>query len=278
MTHYRWAEGWLAGYWVLTALILLFGPQADMVSMRQALAQLVAALVLYLVMGWTQRQQKMDWLGWILWVPAILWTYKSIDIVQKTLARPSFEVQVQGWEQALWKCSPALEWSQQWKVWLFSEVVHACYFAYYFIVPVLLIRLLRRQRDDLARIALAGALSTLLVSYFLSIVFPVQGPRPLLPALAQEVRGPFWALCHALAKEGAAAAAAFPSGHVSLSACVAMMAWRWDRSWRWLYLFWAAGIAAATVYGRFHYTVDVAAGLVVAAICAGMVLVRDPDA
>lgn len=277
MAHYRWAEGWLAGYWVLTSVLLIFGPKANQATIELGLLQAVAAVVLFVFNGWCQRHSGLTWMSWLVWIPAILWTYKNIDVVQKALNRPSFESQVQAWEKAIWKFSPALEWSQAWPWLVFSEALHFCYCTYYLILPVLLVRLLRRDRDDLARICLAGGVSALVCSYFGSIWFPVQGPRPLFPPLAAELQGPLWTFCHWLSREGAAAAAAFPSGHVSLSSCVAIMAWRWDRKWMPLYLPWALGIAAATVYGRFHYTVDAAAGLMVAIFCAGVVLARDPD-
>ena len=39
---YRWGEAWLAGYWLLTSLMLMFGPHFSGASVQLALLQLLA--------------------------------------------------------------------------------------------------------------------------------------------------------------------------------------------------------------------------------------------
>jgi membrane-associated phospholipid phosphatase len=275
---YRWAEAWLGGYWVITAIILILGPGTSSASVKLAVMQLGAAVALYVFSSWVDRHPDWAKLYWVPWIPCFIWTYSSIDMVQKVLAKPLHDGQVQGWEKAIWgSFSPAMEWSQLWPWLLFSEFLHFCYVTYYFMMPVLLIRLLRRDRDDLARLALCGGVSSLVASYLITIYFPVQGPRPLYPALAAALHGPIWTGCHAMLHKAAAAAAAFPSGHTSLAVATACLGWSWDRKWTPLYAIWALGVMAATVYGRFHYTVDVFAGILVGVLCAASVLYSDPD-
>ena len=275
---YRWAEAWLGGYWVVTAMILIFGPGMSAASVKLALMQLGAAALLYMMSTWVERHPDWAKLYWVPWIPFFIWTYSNIDTVQRVLGQPLHDKLVQGWERAVWgKFSPAMEWSQLWPWLFFSEFLHLCYVTYYFMMPVLLIRLLSRDRNDLARLALCGGVSSLVASYIITIYFPVQGPRPLYPPLAVGLHGPIWTLTHAMLKKAAAAAAAFPSGHTSLAVATACLGWRWDRKWAPLYVIWGSGVVAATVYGRFHYTVDVFAGILVGVLCAAAVMFRDQD-
>ncbi len=275
---YRWGEAWLAGYWLLTSLMLMFGPHFSGASVQLALLQLLAAGALFMFSSWCDRHPDLAWLYWVPWAPFFFWTYGNIDKVHQALGWPVQDALIQGWEHAVWgNLKPALEWSLAWPWPWFSESIHLCYISYYGMAPLLILRLLRRDRDDLARLALAGAVSSLICCYTINILIPVRGPRPLYPPLADVLHGPVWTFCHALLKKGAAGAAAFPSGHTSLSMATAFMAWRWDRKLFPVYGLWAAGVVSATIYGRFHYSVDVMAGTLLAAVCAGLVIFRDPE-
>ncbi|MGO9893243.1 MAG: phosphatase PAP2 family protein [Bryobacteraceae bacterium] len=66
----------------------------------------------------------------------------------------------------------------------------------------------------------------------------------------------------------------FPSAHVAGAFAAAFGIWRAipERRWlRWFLLTMAVLIAAATVYGRYHYLADAAAGLAMALLAAGIV-------
>lgn len=273
----RWAEAWLATYWVVTALILIFGPGANADTIKLAVTQMVAAGGLYVLSSWVDRHPAFIWLFWAQWLPSFLWTYKNIDVVQKVLKRPLFESTVVGWEKMIWgDFSPAMQWCKLWPSLYFSEVLHVCYLTYYLMMPILIARLLYRQREDLARLAGTAAVVSLVTCYAVADVFPVQGPRPLYPPLPADLHGPVWTFCHSLLKQGAAGAAAFPSGHTALAMVTAFVGWRWDRKLLPLYGLWAVGVAAATVYGRFHYSVDVLGGVFVAGLAAGAMIYCDP--
>ena len=63
---------------------------------------------------------------------------------------------------------------------------------------------------------------------------------------------------------------AFPSTHVSGSVVALICAWRYARWWGVALLPLVVSICVATVYGRYHYFVDVAAGIVMAVIGVGI--------
>ena len=56
----------------------------------------------------------------------------------------------------------------------------------------------------------------------------------------------------------------FPSGHVAVATACAVYAFRLGRGWGWLVLPIAAGVVISTMYLRYHYVIDVIAGLLLA--------------
>jgi membrane-associated phospholipid phosphatase len=62
---------------------------------------------------------------------------------------------------------------------------------------------------------------------------------------------------------------AFPSGHTMMTLIAVWFAWRRRTPARRAVALWGGMIVAATVYLRYHYVVDVVAGVVLAAACIG---------
>ena len=62
------------------------------------------------------------------------------------------------------------------------------------------------------------------------------------------------------------AGAAFPSSHVAVAICTVYFSFRYLRRIRHVHLLLALLLGVATVYGRYHYVVDVAAGILTAAV------------
>lgn len=148
-----------------------------------------------------------------------------------------------------------------------SELLHAGYLSYYFIIflPPLALYFMGR-REDYRR-----ALFTLLLSFFLHylffIYFPVQGPRYLFPAPGGEIaRGTLYQLTHRLLEAGSSQGAAFPSSHVGVSVTQSLMMIRYLPKAAPFMLVATALLATGAVYGGFHYATDAFAGLVLGTI------------
>ena len=268
----RWAEGWLGFYWVMTALLLLFGPAAENASRQLAALQLVAALVLPLYL---QASRSWRWgriAYYVPWLPLVVWTYKNTAMVQRSLSLPTWDSSLQAMEISWWGYLPAMEWSQRFPNFWFSEFLHLCYVSYFLMVFPLILHLEFSGQREKCPWALGGALLSLLATYMVNIFVPALGPRPLLPLLDEGLRGPCWMMVQNMVREGAAAAAAFPSGHTSLSVALLVLGFTWHRKAWPLYLLWAGGTILATVYGRFHYVLDVMAGLALGLASVGLTL------
>lgn len=147
--------------------------------------------------------------------------------------------------------------------WL-NELLHACYFSYY-IIPVTLGLILYWQRDTGFYRAMFGFSVTFYICYFMYILIPVAGPIHLREG--RFVDNTFFVhimdqIYASVEKPGAA----FPSSHVAIAVITLMYAWRLRRNFFWIVLPIILGLILSTVYGFYHYTIDVFAGIVVAVV------------
>lgn len=185
--------------------------------------------------------------------------YMEVDALRQTPR--TYDELVMQWETQLFGTSPALWMSELWDSYWLSEFLHLSYLSFYVIGPILAWSLFKsRKIEQLSQFA-----SLTLLTYFScflgNMFFPVVGPRHLFPPLATELQGPFWQLTHWILGQGAAGAAAFPSGHAAIGALVFVCAWRWHRALFWPLAPFCLGLCVATIYGRFHYAVDTLAGM-----------------
>lgn len=205
-------------------------------------------------------------LAWpLLATPAL---YLELSVLNQLHFPGYFDAFVRGWEAALFGMQPSVEAGRRLTSLLLSETLHLGYFSYYFIVPAALVAsMVFGGRAGLERTAFAVALA-FLACYACFAVFPVAGPRYDYPAIdGPQAGGFFFALVHGVLEAGSSKGTAFPSSHVAAAVTAWLAAGRESRGvLRGLAPF-AVALTLGTVYGRFHYAVDAAAGLAVALVC-----------
>jgi membrane-associated phospholipid phosphatase len=148
--------------------------------------------------------------------------------------------------------------------------LEACYTALYIIAPLSLVLLFLHGRRNAVDRFWVAALSATLLAYALFPYFPSAPPRTVFPGadLPAFVTAPrrlnLW-----LAGNFGIHSSVFPSAHVStaLGCAWGLLSGLTSRRW----LGWATAalglcIAVAAVYGRYHYAVDVAAGMLVSLV------------
>ena len=101
------------------------------------------------------------------------------------------------------------------------------------------------------------------IGYLIAISFPIESPWfSMAGSWHSELRGgPFTALITFIEHYGRVRGAAFPSEHVAGSTAALWGAYRHRRWLFWIMLPLVACMCISTVYGRYHYLVDVFAGL-----------------
>lgn len=158
--------------------------------------------------------------------------------------------------------------------WL-TATLAACYASYY-VVPLFAGIWLWSRRPRVAfRELMIAETGALFVGYLGYLFLPAQGPHVFLAgeglggSLAGDFMTPF---IHARAEahHGLFPRDAFPSLHTANAVSLLLTTWRHDRRSFAAVLVPMAGLLAATVYLRFHYVVDVAAGALLAVLWQGV--------
>jgi len=163
-----------------------------------------------------------------------------------------------------------------------SEIFYAAYFSYYVMIAGVALALFLRSRAQFYHYVSVTSF-VFYVCYLAYIFAPVAGPLILsggidgyrLPADVQPAAGPFfpeaiqsgpfYRLMEWVYYPFEAPGASFPSSHVAVSIVTVYFSFRYLRGIRWPHLVAVVLLCAATVYCRYHYIADVAAGGLAAA-------------
>jgi membrane-associated phospholipid phosphatase len=164
-----------------------------------------------------------------------------------------------------------------------SELAYAAYFSYYvMIVGVGLALFYRDRRHFFHYVSVISFV--FYVCYLIYILLPVMGPRMFFRGLGDHplpadlgpgsppavpigiATGMFYQIMQWIYHVFEAPGAAFPSSHVAVAIGTIYFSFRYLRPIRWLHLATVILLCLATVYCRYHYAVDVVAGVLTAAL------------
>jgi membrane-associated phospholipid phosphatase len=146
-----------------------------------------------------------------------------------------------------------------------NEYLMFSYSSYYLLLAVLgAVLYFGRKKKEFDDLLFTSAVAYY-ISYLCFVLLPVEGPRfALAEAYQIEMNGGFFTrLAHGLVEKAGIQGAAMPSSHVAVALVVLVYARRHHRTLYYVLFPLVASLLISTVYGRFHYVSDVAAGLVV---------------
>ncbi len=146
-----------------------------------------------------------------------------------------------------------------------NEYMMFAYFSYYFLMPVLGAALWVQKRiKEFDQFLLICAV-TFYISYLGFIFMPVEGPRYALSHIhnLKLVGIIFTPLAQYVIKIAGLHGGCMPSSHVAVAFVVMIYAIRYTRILAWVLTPMVLSLFVATVYGRFHYFLDVVAGILV---------------
>lgn len=161
-----------------------------------------------------------------------------------------------------------------------TEILQLAYSSFYLLPLVLVVDLYRKKRMQAFRLAFLTVILGFYLSYLGYVAVPAIGPRFTLHEFAnkdKELPGlflaqPIRALLNrgesitpeTVAPEKIVQRDCFPSGHTQITLLVIFLAFRYRVRTRWFLAVVGSLLIAATVYLRYHYVIDLAAGLVFA--------------
>jgi len=206
-------------------------------------------------------------------LPYVAACYKEMAYLIPAIRRSDADAFLARLDLALWGVHPTI-WLERIQTPAFTEFLQIIYTLF---VPVVLVPAFvwwrKRNYTEFQYFAFLIALGYL-VSYVGYLIVPARGPRFLLAHLQHVPLRGLWlfqGMQAALDRLESAHYDCFPSGHTELT----MLAWWSTRRFGkptvfWLYFTYTLCIIFATVYLRYHYSVDVLAGVLVAVILIGL--------
>lgn len=205
-------------------------------------------------------------------VAVVVVVFDALADVAGYLIGPDRDAALTALDLALFGVHPTVWLERLVTPWL-TDLMHLAYVSYYALPLVVCGRLYARgagKEFDLAAFTLT---LTLFLSYVGYLLVPAQGPRALVAALQTApldgvlVTEPIRRTLETLER---LKRDAFPSGHTAVAVVAVALARRLDRRLFPGILPFGAGVVLSTVYTRYHYVVDVIAGLALAALCLAL--------
>ena len=261
---------WTLGYAVVAVAAFVWRVPHERIPSLLAIHALLVVLVLMM-----PRARRAGPVGRFLgdWYPLLIVTalYTEVGLVNLADGRAHDRI-VLGWEQALFGFQPAREWIRSNPSTWLSWILYLGYLAYYPIIATAPLALWATGQREAMRQAMTTIMATFYVCYTIFLVFPVVGPRLVFAAADNVATQTMIAQFTARFIDHVAAwGAAFPSSHVAVSVAATAAALREWRALGALLVMPTALLALGSVYGQFHYAVDVLAGLAVGlAVAAGV--------
>jgi membrane-associated phospholipid phosphatase len=286
--NYTFVDYATQAYMALVGLLILCFHNATVPQWPYLLGAHVAGLVLvHWLIQLHARYKAVKLLDFLRhFYPVLLYTAFFIETgsLNRMFFSNFLDPLVAGWEEQLFGCQPSVLFMQRLPWLAVSELFYASYFTYYIMIAGVGIALFLRSRQQFFHYV--SVVSFLFyVCYLIYIVLPVIGSRAFfrqvdgyaLPAATQQLAltdaypeavqaGVFFQIMKWIYRVFEAPGAAFPSSHVAVALCTVSFSFRYLRRIRYLHLAVAFMLCLSTVYCRYHYVVDVLAGLVTAAV------------
>src|SRR5215813_39430 len=203
------------------------------------------------------------------WYPVLLIpvTYKELTYLIPLIHPRDFDATLAAIDYRFLGVHPTV-WLERFTWPPLTEVLQLTYSCYYFLPIVLGIVLWRRPNADFSFWVFVVVLG-FYVSYLGYISVPATGPR-FLPEIAKAQTVPltgiwlFASVREMLDRAEGITRDCFPSGHTELSLLVLYYARVFHKRVFWWLLPIGTGIIISTVYLRYHYLIDVVAGVLIA--------------
>jgi membrane-associated phospholipid phosphatase len=253
----------LAAWWI--AFDLGAAAALALVELASGRASERAAALLRLVHG-------------VLVVPLV---FTQVGILIHAVRGADYAATLERIDRALFLGMNPLEALERWSRPIVTEVMQWAYTSY-LLLPIGLVVLMawKGTGREVSR-SLFGLLGSMYLSYVGYFMVPASGPNlhnnlgplcpvdlELLPLYRFEsalpgvwLTGPLreWMFLAEITKQDC-----FPSGHVAVAVVCWVLARRIDRRFGFVFALFAVGVVLSTVYLRYHYVVDVIAGLLLA--------------
>lgn len=287
MNHYKFVDYATQAYIAFVALLVLVFHGSRLAAWPWVIAAHVIGFgLIHLLIHAAAAYPQNRLLNFLRhFYPILLYTafYRETELLNQMFHAGYLDEHFLRLEPQLFGMQPGLDLMQRFPFRWLAELLYAAYFSYYIMIGGVGIVLLWRDRRQFAHFVSVVSF-VFYVCYTIYIFVPVVGPRivysglveePLpsdvMPIVSTEVPASvqdavFFRIMGWIYDRFEATGAAFPSSHVAVALCTLFFSFRYLRRVRYVHLVAAILLCISTVYGRYHYVVDVVAGIAAAAV------------
>jgi membrane-associated phospholipid phosphatase len=272
---------------LVTGLILLFHNSTVLHWKWLTAAHIVQMVIVHWLIGKQARDpfnKAVDFLRHFYPVILFLWFFSETGGLNRMFFTRYLDATVIRWEQHLFGFQPSARFMEWLPYVAISELFYAAYFSYYIMIIGVGVALFRRERSEFFHY-LSVLSFVFYICYLLYILLPVVGPPMIYfqptgqelppdlqtafpnPVYPDAVRsGPLFQLMALLYRIFDSPGAAMPSSHVAVALCTVFFSFNYRLRLRHLHLAAAILLCCSTVYCRYHYVMDVLAGILAAGL------------
>jgi len=269
-------DRWAVVYLAISAFYPVLSPGVYPDPWKNAAIHGLLAGLVWVVPPWLRARRRFVWrlLGDIylpFFFPMFYAEMEHLGLIffdfQSSL--DPYLIHLEGW---IFGMQPSLEWSRAWPWPWFHELMEFAYFTYYFLAAAFIALVFlaegvaKDRRWDVLRAFIRDLSTTMLICYTLYTLFPAWGPKYFRAGYVEVDGWIFTAIMHHIHETGALLGAAFPSSHVAASMIPWWYTWRYFPRHRWWMTTIFVLLCMSTVYCRYHYVVDVIAGLILSTL------------
>jgi membrane-associated phospholipid phosphatase len=287
MKHYTFVDYATQGY-VLVVGLLIVGLHGARLPLWPALvaAHVVTLAAVHLLIrfhGNGKAGRGGDFLRHFYPVPLYTGFYRETGELHHMIYPGFLDPVIIRLDQWVFGFQPSLAFMDHLPYLAVSEIFYAAYFSYYLMIAGVGLALFLRNREQFFHYVSVVSF-VFYVCYLIYIFLPVMGPRSFfrdpkeyilpyevqpaeVPPFPEAIKvGPFYQVMAVIYRNLESPGAAFPSSHVALAVTTAWFSWLYLRRIRYLHLLDVVLLCLSTVYCRYHYAVDVVAGLLTAGL------------
>jgi membrane-associated phospholipid phosphatase len=287
MKNYTFVDYATQGYLLIVALlVLVFHNERTPLGFYLVGAHAVVAVLIHGLIRYHASRRPGRYLNFLRYFyPILLFTgfYRETGALQHMFFPDYLDPWLIELEEVLFGMQPSLVFMDRFPYLALSELLYAAYFSYYIMILGVGIALFVRNRTQFFHYVSVISL-VFYVCYLTYNVLPVMGPRlfyvedpgwempagiqpEVAPPYPESVqKGPFFQVMRVIYHYLEAPGAAFPSSHVAIAIVTVWFSFRYLPRIRYLHLADVVLLCISTVYCRYHYVVDVFAGMATAAV------------
>lgn len=287
MKHYTFIDYVTQGYLVVVGLLILLFHGVAVPGWPWLVGGHLLGMLLvhWLIQTYARHPENrsLDFLRHFYPVFLYIGFYRETGELNQMFASGFLDAPVIRLEERVFGTQPSLTFMENLPYLAVSELLYASYFSYYLMIAGVGLALYLRDRGQFFHYLSVNSF-VFYVCYLVYIFVPVMGPRVFWQAiggyeLPADVRlealaefpvtvqaGPFFRIMAWIYRNLEASGAAFPSSHVAVALTTLYFSWRYLPRIRWVHFVMVVLLCLSTVYCRYHYVVDVVAGLFTAVL------------